>query len=984
MTVLPDDAQIRVLIDHHHDSGWAQARRGLGGGPLQVTICRETLKWGILKRYHVLVADATAPATVTANELKMVKRFVSEGGGLLLAGSLPAFEFISDAPADEMPANRLAEPFGLRFLSPSECAGEPRIDRNFQRGYRGEDVVVGDDLPDGFGPQPPGADTWAPVRAPHGSRTLLGHRETGEPLATMCEHGDGRICAVATPLEHFNLLWHAKPLLRWLAAGAGDRPGRDIPAEVGVPPTVRKVRGLRLICDEPVAERADEVARLVRAFDEFMEDIFGDRWEAPEVVQVLQAVVRADPWWNDPPRISAAGSDWAVAWSVAFALAMHGVQNLDEQVIVALLPEYTALRHLALRFLERLGFEERARRLREIALQQAEEAADGPGGDLARVYWATLKWHPKGMWLLEQLADRYGKDFLGRMLAKMPRSRDQERLPSHFASHADRAAYYMSLAAGEDLFPWLQELGITLHPLPIVAPDDESFDEAMRAALAEGATSGPPSRRLEALTDLAALDDDARAKLPDDVRPLVDVYRRSSASDQRAAADLRRLADDEDEAQAAWAALQLLSSGHEEAADRLAELAPRQDLRFRLMAGHVLRKAGRDVAELSVQGLVEDGAAVGELEVKLTDYLAIHPKVAGYEVANVICESGLAAFPHGNFATRLYVDWVHTSPQWRRSGLSRLAFGAAMAHKEAQRCSSFALSTGTRNTAHALYRDFGFVDMDRRESASKRLCVGTPCPQPDGVVLRPMEADDRPEVRRFLLDYHANAFTISPLPVPELGEGQWAALAERQGKLIGVALGRHVSGDEARLLDVAVNRDADDRTEVGTALLSRLHRLLAGHGARTVKASICSQPGLLIDALCRAGYSRRPSGGVNMFGIRDLRRLFEEIRPLYEHRLADGDQRGWAGRVIIIGERLQAGLEIDEGAVHVVGGEPAAADIVLRTSDEVITRSVTGRETPLEGYLQRRTEVQPQTNSAVVKLLETLFPQVPFIVRWGW
>ncbi|MGC9318632.1 MAG: hypothetical protein ACP5KN_11445, partial [Armatimonadota bacterium] len=311
MTAVPDGSQIRVLVDHHHDSGWLEARRGLGGGPLHVTLCRETLKWGILKRYHVLIADATAPATVTASELKAVQRFVSEGGGLLLAGSVPTFEFISAGPADEMPANRLAEPFCLRFLSASECAGEPRIDRNFQLGYRSEDVVVGDDPLEGFGPQPPSADTWAPVEVPDGARTLLRHAHTGEPLAVMYEHGDGRICAVATPLKHFNLLWHTGPLLRWLAAGAGDRPGRDIPAEIGAPATVRTIRGLRLVCDEPVAERADEVARLARAFDGFMDEMFGDRWEAPKVLRVLQAAVRPDFWWNDPPIVSAAGPDWA-------------------------------------------------------------------------------------------------------------------------------------------------------------------------------------------------------------------------------------------------------------------------------------------------------------------------------------------------------------------------------------------------------------------------------------------------------------------------------------------------------------------------------------------------------------------------------------------------------------------------------------------------------------------------------------------------
>ena len=64
--------------------------------------------------------------------------------------------------------------------------------------------------------------------------------------------------------------------------------------------------------------------------------------------------------------------------------------------------------------------------------------------------------------------------------------------------------------------------------------------------------------------------------------------------------------------------------------------------------------------------------------------------------------------------------------------------------------------------------------------------------------------------------------------------------------------------------------------------------------------------------------------------------------------------------------------------------KPGPAQIVVRTTDETITRFVLGRETPLEGYLQRRAEIEPQVNSAVMGLLETLFPQVPIIERWGW
>ncbi|MFW5868866.1 MAG: hypothetical protein ACOCX2_13670, partial [Armatimonadota bacterium] len=256
---------------------------------------------------------------------------------------------------------------------------------------------------------------------------------------------------------------------------------------------------------------------------------------------------------------------------------------------------------------------------------------------------------------------------------------------------------------------------------------------------------------------------------------------------------------------------------------------------------------------------------------------------------------------------------------------------------------------------------------------------------PDGVVIRPVGEDDHEAVRRFLTDYHADAFTLSPVPAPHLGEGTFAALAERGGTLIGVTLAAYVEGDSAALQDIAVAAREDARPEIGVALIARVHAMLADAGAKRVTAHICSDPGLLTDALCRAGYSREASGGVNMFGIRDLTQLFGEIRPLFERRVRETPFEDWRGRVILLGERLGSGLSFEAGEVRVIGDpEPRPADIVLRTTDERITRIVTGRETPLEGYLQREMTVEPQVSPPVMKLLETLFPRVPFVLRWGW
>jgi len=792
----------------------------------------------------------------------------------------------------------------------------------------------------------------------------MAHRETGEPLAALAEHGQGRVCVCATPPHGFNLLSHLHPLLGWLSDGAAERPGRDIPAEIGPRPRSITVQGLRMICDEPVAHRADQVARLARRFDDFMTEVMGEGWQAPKVIELLQACTRHDPW-DDGLCVSGAGGDCATAYSVAYTLGLARLwRSYAGELLLSPPPERTLPRHLAIRFIERLGYEEQPARLREIGMQLVDRADPSrTEADLARVYSATQRWHPKGMWLLAESERRYGDDFLSRVFEAMPKKRDEERLPGTFAWNSDRAAYYMSLAAGEDISGWPAEIGTTVHPLPPVPPDDEGFEEAMRSTLIDGLMAAPaagsPSRRLDALTDLVALKREDRGRLPRAARKLVETFERAWRSDPRAEAPLRELAEGE-APQAAVAAMQLVSSGHADAADRLMELLPDHDVRFKLMAGHVLRKIGREVPELSLGGIERDRKRVGGLDVVHRDLVEIHPKVEGYEVANVICHSGLAGFPHGNVATRYYVYWVHTSPQWRRSGLSRLAFRAAMEHEDAQRCSTFALDTGTRNNAHALYRDFGFVDMDRRERATMALHQGIRCTPPEGVAVRPMKAEDCESVRRLLLDCHAGSFSISPLPVPMLCEGTWATLAEKDGEMIGAALAGHTEGDEARVIDVAVKEGTDAGPEIGVAMMARLHALPAQDGAKTARIEFCSDPGLLTDVLCRCGYARQASGGVNMFGIRDLSQLFGEIAPLYERRLADSEM-DWSGRVILLGQRLRSSPEIEAGEVHVIEPEPGATDIVLRTTDEVITRVVTGRDTPLEGYLQRVTDTSPRS-----------------------
>ncbi len=987
--MLSDKSGIRVLIDRYHDTGWRGVRRNLGGGPMDTTICRETLRWDVLKRYHVAISDASAPLAVHQGEQADVERFVKQGGGLLLAGSAPAFSFVSDDDVADMPAARIAQPFGFRYIAPEKAAGETHWDRDFRLGYTDDQVEMIGTMIEDFGPQPPEIFVWAPIEVPGEAQTLLAHPDTGEVLAAAVEYGRGRVVVCGSELQGFCALRHIAPLINWLAGEAVEPADSEIPTEIGPPAKKRVIHGVRMVCDEPVLDRSESLARVVRRFDEFACDLMGEHWQMPRTIEVLQACKRPRPW-EDGLFLAPTGTEAAVAYNTAIALALNALWNSEARhLAVMFFPEATIARHVAIRFLEDQGFDEMAAELREIARQQVD-AADPTRdkADLPRVYWPTEQWHPKGLWLLEELENRYGPDYLSRLFQVIPAKQKDDRLPRTFAWGGDRAAYYLSLAAGEKLFPWLQEIGSTLHQLPVVPPDDDGFDDAMRETLVnELQNPSDPTdaaRQMEALTDLARLETKKREKLPQEISAKVEAFEASVASDERSLDRLSELAASEEVATAAWAALQLVSAGHRDAADRLKELLPECDARLKLMAGHALRKLGRKAPGASLEDLQDDGQRLGRLEVEHRNLVIIHPNVDGYEVANVVANSGLAVFPQRTYATRYYIDWVYTAPQWRRSGLSRLAFTAAMEHEAARRCSCFALNTGTRNTAHALYADFGYVDMDRREKASKQIALGTPCAPPDGGMVRHMAEDDREAVRRFLRSYHKDAFTLSPRPLPALDDWNFCTLAECDGELIGVALAEIGERDGAQLIDVAVEGDDDGASEVGLALLSRLHGLLAEDGVQRIGADICSDADLFSDVLCRAGYSRRPSGSVNMFGIRDLKALFTEILPLYEHRVQDSDFERWRGRVILLGDRLRGGLEIVDGEAEVIDANPRPQDIVLRTSDATITRMVTGRETPLEGYLQQVTTIDPQVSPAVMKLLETLFPEVPFLVRWGW
>lgn len=79
----------------------------------------------------------------------------------------------------------------------------------------------------------------------------------------------------------------------------------------------------------------------------------------------------------------------------------------------------------------------------------------------------------KWIWILAQLEDKYGSQFMRHCLQSLRTDPDllapenPEEAAKKKRITIDDIVYHMSIAAGEDLFPWFKEMGITVHPRAI-------------------------------------------------------------------------------------------------------------------------------------------------------------------------------------------------------------------------------------------------------------------------------------------------------------------------------------------------------------------------------------------------------------------------------------------------------------------------------------------------------------------------------------
>ncbi len=1010
--------QIRILVDTSRDTGWSDGLIRIEPDSIyHTTNNRDYLSEAVVENYDVLTICSNTPLKYTEVELRLIQEFVENGGGLLLTSSTSRFERDVREPISELGVNHVAALFGARFLPVPEGQGEMDIDANPLRGYTKKNLRLTDDeIVDGLGIDDLGLTHCGILDIPKDSSVFLEHNETGEPVGACLHFGAGRVLLINTQL--FQKENH--PVSRHFIDCLGVN-------------RVSSATGNQAIPDEiPIAEQGKQDGKIKIYYTHFVEDrvdtcmAFAEKLAA----EMLSKFPEGEKIEWDIDLTPSCVHEYDLGWTkasvmtigacvspprLAYALGVEASELLAHKTPFGKVTELIFDGEgfpffFGIWAMKLLGFETEAAEMLAEAEQQFRKNAQAEEPiDIARVYEQRYR---KPIWILKALLEKYGDDLFVRLAEVLSKkSSDTEKnMPDTTFSSVDRLIYYLSRAVSEDLFPWFEEIGTTVHPLPLLPNDSDEFVTEVRKYL-NGVirdTTADTSDRIDALDSLLEIADESEHTISGLVAKLdaLDRYERLTAAtklinscDERAVEVLEELTvETGDDGLVAMAVLMLVRSGRVEGTlDRLVEIAPHQDYRYQLETGYLLAKIDHPAAEVfSYEELADENGIplltmdvrrnMETMDVKRTTDLHLHPMIAGYRVA--VCNLHLHThhFPHNTHAPGTYVGWVHTHPKYRRRGLSRWIFGASMAHELVRRHSCISLHTGTENTAHGMYRSFGFVDGFVAREFTKTL-QHEQAKVVEGLAIRPYSQGDEAAMARVFKAFHADQVELRPKRAerPRTSETWLIYLAEKDGEVLGYVQARCDGKENASIREFCLSPQPSKDSphsesfleEVGTSLLCVLHNELV---KRKYKQISWGPEGEVEKNYVRKlfhnfGYTSAAAGWVWMFKILNLPMLLRELSPLLSKRLSESDDyKSWQGTIGIKGLEHQASLIIRAGEIRISDGVSEETAIHLSMDDDTLTRFVLGVVPLYEAYLQNQLHITPTVNESVIGLLGTLFP----------
>ena len=878
-------------------------------------------------------------------------------------------------------------------------------DANPLRGYTKKDLcLTNHEVVDGLKIDDLGLTYCGILDIPADGSVFLEHRETAEPVGACLRFGSGRVLLINTQLFQRENHPVSTRCIDWLGINrvSSTTGTQTIPDEIPIDEQVREDGKIKIFHTHFVEDRVDTCMAFAKKLAEEMLSKFPEGEKIEWKIDLIPSCVHEHgfSWEDSVMTIGACVNPSRLAYSLGVeASGLLSEKTPFRKASDILFDGYQFF--FGIWAMKLLGFEEEAAEMVAEAERQSRESAEGEVLiDIAKVYEQQTR---KPIWILQVLLDKYSDDLFIRLTEVFSKKQidTEKNMPNTTFSPVDRQIYYLSRAVGEDLFPWFEEIGTTVHRLPLLPNDSDEFVAAVRRYL-NGMirdTTIDTSDRIDAINSLLEIADESEhrisalvAKLDasDRYERLIAVAKLINSCDNRAVKMLEELTiETEDDDLVAMAALMLVrNGGGGEVVDRIVKIAPHQDYRYQLETGYQLAKIGHPAAEaFSYEKLRdENGTPLLTMDVKRNTDLHLHPIIAGYRVA--VCNLHLHThhFPYNTHAPGTYVGWVHTTPKYRRKGLARWAFGAAMSHELVRQYACISLHTGTYNDAHGMYRNFGFVDgLSTREFTKALQHEQTKVVE--GVVVRPYAPGDEVAMAGVLNAFYADQVERRPRRAERrrTSETRLIYLAEKDGELLGYVQAQCYEKDKnVSITEFCLKPQPSEGAthpegfleEVGAVLLCALHNELVKREYKRIRYEPEAEGSkdYVRTLFHNFGYTSSDVGWVWMFKIVNLPMLLDALSPLLLKRLNESDDyKGWQGTISIKGSEHQASLTIRDGDIHVSAEVSEGTGICLSTDDDTITRFILGVVSPYEAYLQNQLHIAPTVNGSVARLLGTLF-----------
>ena len=1010
--------RIRILVDTSRDTCWSNGLIYIEPYDLyQTTNNRDYLSEVVLKNYDVLTICSNTSLKYTDAELQLIRVFVENGGGLLLAANTSRFERDVCEPISELGVNHVASLFSSQFLplptrheakgineNPPRIPhgqGEIDVEASPLRSYTKKDLRFTDsDIVDGLVIDDLGLMHCGILEVPADSSVFLEHSETGEPVGACLYFGAGRVLLINAQLFPEVNYPVSGRFIDWLGINRVSLTtgAPTIPDEIPIDDRVREDGKIKIFYTHLIEDRVDTYMAYAKKLQEEMLLKFPEgekiEWQITLLPSDLIPSATLEYGLGGGRFVGACVSPARLAFAFGFEVSGLLVNKTPFGKAAYVMSEGFQF-FFGIWAMKILGFEQEALEiLSEFERRFQENTEDERMVDITKVYD-----HPshKRTWILKTLLEKYGDDLFVRFAEMMLETEvsPDKNMPLTIFSYVDILIYHLSRVVGEDLFPWFEEIGTTVHPLPLEFPNDSvEFVTAVRKRLNEIVrdTTADTSDRIDAIEGLLRIADESEDEVSeldaaDRYTHLIAAAKLLKGYDDRAVNVLAALTvGTEDDEFVAMALLMLVRSGRAGGMlDRLVEIAPHQDYRYQIETGYLLGKMDHPAAErFSHERIVdENGDPVITMEVEHNRGLHIDAIVEGKRVAIYRADPCTHHFPYNTRVPGIYIGWLHTVPEYRRKGLSQWILDASMSHELVQRHSSISLITGTDNTAHAIYTSLGFVDGMIKQAFTKTLCH-EPVKAVEGLVIRPYSRGDEVAMAKVYNAFHEDQMERGRRRAVRrrTSETQLIYLAEKDSELLGYLHARcSENGTSASISEFCLKPQPSENEslleEVGTVLLSELHSELMKREYEQVNWSSQgeAEKNYVRKLFHNLGYTSAFTNSVWMIKIVNLPMLLEELTPLLSKRLNESNtHKNWKGTISIKGSEHQASLIISDGDIRVSAEVSEESAIRLSTDDETLTRFIWGVFTPYEAFLQNQLHVAPSVNRLVAGLLETLFP----------